>query len=102
MTQTYKILLFVILGLLIYLALQPKSDKKYLSLVEEEKKEITELIKKNHEAELELIKSIQLIEKKETIIRNFYNEIIKSTDTISTVPVAVTTIRQWLDSLSTR
>lgn len=94
-------MIIIVLGLLIYLALQPKNDKKYLDLIKEEEEKITKLIEINHQQEIELLKNIQVIEKKETIIRNYYNEIIKNTDTITTIPVAVSTIRQWLDSLST-
>ncbi len=103
MSQDYllRILVVIVLCLLIYLALKPSGNSDYLNLLKDENKKIVKQIdslKLSLQAKLD---SLKVIEKKETIIRNYYNEIIHNIDTINTDADALRTIRQLLDSLGT-
>lgn len=96
-----NVLIVIILALLVYLALKPDSDKKYLDMIEKENQKISKQLEESHILIAQQIREIKLIEKKETIIRNYYNEIIKASDTITTDASAIASIRRWLDSLGT-
>lgn len=93
-----KTLLVIILILLVYLAFKPQ-DNTGLNQLKKENKALSIQIKemqKNIEAQLD---SIQIIEKKETIIRNYYNEIIKGIGSIDSDSVIIGIIRQQLSNL---
>jgi hypothetical protein len=96
-----KILLVVILGLLIYLAFKPDGNTKYLKSLEANNKLLSEQIDSVKKEISKQIETIKLIEKKETIIRNYYNEIYQSIDTVNNDADAVKLIRQKLDKLGT-
>ncbi len=94
-----RVLIVIVLCLLIYLALKPSGNSDYLNLLKDENKRIGQQIdslKISLQAKLD---SIKIIEKKETIIRNYYNEVIKNIDTLSNSADAIRTVRQLLDSL---
>ena len=93
------VLIVIILGLLIYLAIKPDNDKKYLDLIEKENQRIVKQLEANQALIQKLFADIKFIEKKEVHIRNFYNEIIKASDTLTTDASAIASIRKWLDSL---
>ena len=96
-----NILILIILGLLVYLALKPDGNKQYKDILKQEREEI---IKQMEAVEVRMnmkFDSLKTIEKKETIIRNYYNEIYKATDTITTDASAIADIRWWLESLGT-
>jgi hypothetical protein len=96
-----NILIVIILGLLVYLALKPNSDGKYIDALRQESIKITEQIKANQVLIDKQLKELKVIEKKETIIRNYYNEIYKATDTLTTDVSAIANIRWWLEHLGT-
>ena len=93
------ILLIIILGLLIYLAFKPSGDGMYLDAIKQQFKEYA--IQRDSLDKFITFKldNIEIVEKKETFIRNYYNEIINATDTITTDISAIYNIRKWLDSL---
>lgn len=94
-----KVLILIILGLLIYLAIKPDGNGNYLESL---KKENEVLAKQIDSVKVEISKqidSIKVIEKKETIIRNYYNEIYQSIDTIDNDSDALRIVRYKLDKL---
>lgn len=94
-------LIIIILGLLIYLALKPDGSSATIEIIKQQNKELTRQLEENQIIIAQQIREIKLIEKKETIIRNYYNEIINSSDTLTTDISAIANIRKWLDSLGT-
>lgn len=94
-----NILIVIILGLLVYLALKPDGNSQYLDMIQQQKKEIIKLMQENQKQIEQGFKDIKLIEKKETIIRNYYNEIIKGIDSLSDFNAIDNGIRQKLDTL---
>lgn len=94
-------LIVIILALLVYLALKPDGSSATIEIIKQQNKELTDQLKANQVLTEKQIKEIKLIEKKETIIRNYYNEIINSADTLTTDISAIANIRKWLDSLGT-
>lgn len=95
------ILIIIILGLLVYLALKPNDSKQYEDMLRQERAEI---IKQIEAIEMRMnlkFDDLKVIEKKETIIRNYYNEIYNATDTITTDVSAIADIRWWLENLGT-
>jgi len=94
-------LIIIILGLLIYLAIKPDGSSASLDIIKQQNEELVKQLEQNQILIAQQIREIKLIEKKETIIRNYYNEIIKASDTITTDASAIANIREWLDSLGT-
>lgn len=94
-----KLLIIVILGLLIYLAFKPDGDDKYLESLKAENKILAEQIDSVKSEISRQIESIKVIEKKETIIRNYYNEIFQSIDTVDNDSDALRLIRDKLNKL---
>lgn len=96
-----NILIVIILGLLVYIMLKPNDNNKYLGMIHQEKQEIIKLLKASQVKIEEGFKNIKLIEKKETYIKNYYNEIIHQLDSLNTSADANIKLRQQLDSLGT-
>ena len=94
-------LIIIILGLLIYLALKPDGSSATIEIIKQQNEELTKQLQANQLLIKKQIEDLKIIEKKETIIRNYYNEIINSSDTITTDVSAIVNIRKWLDSLGT-
>ena len=94
-----NVLIVIILALLVYLALKPDGNGQYLDMIQQQKKEIIKLMQENQKQIKQSFKDIKLIEKKETIIRNYYNEIIKNIDSLSDFNAIDNGIRQKLDTL---
>lgn len=94
-------LIIIILGLLIYLAIKPDGSSATIDIIKQQNEELVKQLEENQILIAQQIREIKLIEKKETIIRNYYNEIIKASDTITTDASAIANIRRWLDSLGT-
>ena len=92
-------LIVIILGLLVYLAIKPDGNSATIDIIKQQNEELVKQLEENQIFIAQQIREIKLIEKKETIIRNYYNEIIKASDTITTDASAITNIRKWLDSL---
>ena len=100
MTDNFtKILVLIILGLLIYLALKPGGNDKYLDSLKAENKILSNQIDSVKTEISKQIESIKVIEKKETIIRNYYNEIFQSIDTIDNDSDALRLVRYKLNKL---
>lgn len=100
MTDNFtKILILIILGLLIYLALKPEGDAKYLESLKRDNEILSKQIDSVKVAISKQIESIKVIEKKETIIRNYYNEISQSIDTIDNDSDALRLVRYKLNKL---
>ena len=95
------ILIVIILGLLVYLAIKPDGNSATIKIIKQQNEELVKQLEQNQILITQQIREIKLIEKKETIIRNYYNEIIKASDTITTDASAIANIRKWLDSLGT-
>lgn len=93
------VLIVIILGLLVYLALKPDGSKQYLDLIEQENEKIVEQLKANQARIDEQLNNLKVIEKKETIIRNYYNEVIQELNNVNTSGSANIRIRTQLDSL---
>lgn len=93
------VLTVIILGLLVYLALKPDGSKKYLDLIEQENEKIVEQLKANQVRIDEQLSNLKVIEKKETIIRNYYNEVLQELNNVNTSGSANSRIRMQLDSL---
>lgn len=93
------ILIVIILGLLIYLALKPSGDGKYLDIIKQQNEEIEKSKKELAKLITVRFDSLKLFERKETIIKNYYNEIISSVDTITNDSGAIATIRLQLHKL---
>lgn len=94
-----RVLILIVICLLVYLALKPDGSSKYMDALKQENKTLSKQI---DSVKLEIAKqidSIKVIEKKETIIRNYYNEIYQSIDTISNDRDALRLIRYKLDKL---
>ena len=96
-----NVLIVIILGLLVYLAIKPDGSSATIDIIKQQNEELVKQLEQNQILIAQQIREIKLIEKKETIIRNYYNEIIKASDTITTDASAIANIRRWLDSLGT-
>lgn len=99
MNSLDKFLIYVIIALLIYLALKPSNDSKYINSLHNQFEVLQNQIDSLSNLQMLKLDSIKIIERKQTIIKNYYNEIIKSVDTLSTDAATIRTIRQLLDSL---
>ena len=93
------ILIVIILGLLLYLAFKPDGNGKYIDAIEQQnrdmersKKELIQFI----EAKFD---SLKLIERKETIIKNYYNDIYENIPVFANYSIADSILRMWLNSL---
>lgn len=96
-----RVLVAIVICLLVYLAIKPSGDKKYLELLKNENAKIVKQLEANQILINERLDSIKVIEKKETIIKNYYNEIINSVDSITNDSGAVAVIRLQLHKLGT-
>ena len=94
-----NVLIVIILGLLVYLALKPDGSKQYLDLIKQENEEIVKQLKANQSKIDEQLNNLKVIEKKETIIRNYYNEVLQELNNVNTFGGANSRIRIQLDSL---
>lgn len=94
-----RALIVVVLCLLVYLALRPDGKSDYLKLLKDENKKIENQINTLKASLQEKLDSLKIIEKKETIIRNYYNEIINYIDTVNNDSAAISLVRNQLRKL---
>lgn len=94
-----NVLIVIILALLVYLALKPDGSKQYLDLIEQENEKIVKQLEANQSKIDEQLNNLKVIEKKETIIRNYYNEVLQELNNVNTSGSANSRIRVQLDSL---
>lgn len=94
-----RVLIVIVLALLIFLALKPDGNKKYLDLIEQENRKLSEQITQMKFTIQTQIDSIKIIEKKETIIRNYYNDIINQIENVTSDSAAIAIIRSKLNKL---
>jgi hypothetical protein len=94
-----RVLVGIILALLIYNALKPSGDSKYLDAIGQNNKELSEQIKMMQFVISDQIDSIKVFKTKETIIRNYYNDISNTIETINNDSAAIAIIRNKLSYL---
>ncbi|MDY0082859.1 MAG: hypothetical protein RBR74_06740 [Ignavibacteriaceae bacterium] len=99
MNKIIIILLTVILLLLVYLSFKSNDNSDYIEQLEQQNTLITEEIE-GLKLEINIkLDSLKVIEKKETIIKNYYNEIFTQIDSITSFDLIYSMLRQKLDSL---
>lgn len=94
-----RVLVLIVLALLLYNTLKPDGNQKYLDAIKKENKELSEQIRQSQLIISNQIDSITTIKQKETIIRNYYNEIISEIDNVTSDSVIVSIIREQLSKL---
>lgn len=94
-----NVLIVIILALLVYLALKPDGSGDYKDMLEQEREKIVKQIEINQKLIKQQLDSLEIYNKQTTIIRNYYNEIISSVDTITNDSNAIATIRLQLHKL---
>ena len=92
-------LIIIILGLLIYLALKPDGSGDYKDMLKQEREKIIKQMEVNQKLMELRLDSLEIYNKQTTIIKNYYNEIISSIDTITNDSGAIATIRLQLHKL---
>ena len=92
-------LIFIIIGLLIYLALKSDGSGDYEDMLKKEREKIVKQMEINQKFIQQQLDSLEIYNKETTIIRNYYNEIISSVDTITNDSGAITAIRVQLHKL---
>ena len=92
-------LIIIILGLLIYLALKPDGSGNYKDMLKQEREKIIKQMEVNQKLMELRLDSLEIYNKQTTIIKNYYNEIISSIDTITNDSGAIATIRLQLHKL---
>lgn len=99
MNKTIVIFLVIIIGLLVYMSFRSDSNSDYIEQLENQNATIT---KQLSELQLQInnkLDSLKVIEKKETIIKNYYNEIFNQIDSINSDSVVNFMLRAKLRSL---
>jgi hypothetical protein len=91
-------LICIILALLIYLAVKPDGSGDYIDMIQQENKKLVKQMEVNQALINARLDSLQMIERKETIIRNYYNEVVKEIGNY-TLPGVNFGIREKLDTL---
>lgn len=94
-----RVLVIIVLALLIYIALKPDGNAKYLDLIKKNNQELSEQILLMQHIISDQIDSIKIIKTKETIIRNYYNDLSNTIETINNDSAAIAIIRNKLSDL---